>query len=135
MRSGKAHPLFARVAEARAPPSIVVPADAAKGLAVKLRAGDVSWQAFLQRGTGIAAGAAAGAGQTHPHVAGPEDACCVLFSSGTTGAHITLWEQGVPDAAVLHSDSLHLPITKFWSLGSRRHRVLSFYGHPRHGHS
>ena len=48
------------------------------GLQVKLRDGDLSWQAFLASGTPE---------QHHfkPHVAAAEDWINILFSSGTTG--------------------------------------------------
>ena len=78
LRGGKAHSLFMRVAEASTAPAIVVPADAAAGVQVQLRSGDLSWQTFLARGD-------AAAKPFQAHVAGPNEACCILFSSGTTG--------------------------------------------------
>eukprot|EP00887_Chlorella_sp_A99_P006425 scaffold3.g6425.t1 len=93
-RAGRALPLYARVAEAGAPPAVVVPADPAGALqarggwrrrggrggqerGVELRKGDLSWEAFL-------------AGAEPPptlraHVADAGATVNVLFSSGTTG--------------------------------------------------
>ncbi|KAK9822001.1 hypothetical protein WJX81_007477 [Elliptochloris bilobata] len=79
LRGGRQHPLFARVADARAPPAIVMPAQPARGVQVALRPGDVSWTDFL------AAGEEAAARGFEPHIADPDDATNILFSSGTTG--------------------------------------------------
>lgn len=46
---------------------------------VQLRRGDVSWDDFLLPGQQAAEA-------FQPHVAASDDASCVLFSSGTTGA-------------------------------------------------
>ena len=48
------------------------------GLQVKLREGDLSWQAFLAAGESRQQG-------FKPHVAAAEDRINILFSSGTTG--------------------------------------------------
>ena len=80
LRGGKQHPLYARVAAAGSMPAVVVPADAEAGLCVGLRPSDCSWEAFL------AAGRQRGGPGAAAHVADPGDTCCVLFSSGTTGA-------------------------------------------------
>lgn len=89
LRGGKAHPLFARVAAAGAPPAIVVPANVRRGVQVQVRRDDMSWADFLQRARPAAAG-------FRPNVADSDDTSCVLFSSGTTGepkaivwAHVT----------------------------------------------
>lgn len=47
---------------------------------VKLRRGDVAWADFL------AAGEEAAARGFQPHMADPDEATNILFSSGTTGA-------------------------------------------------
>jgi acetyl-CoA synthetase len=73
-RADKALPLYRRVVEAQAPRAVVLPAGNA--IVEPLRAGDLSWRAFLE---------GAPAGDPSPHVADADDTTNVLFSSGTTG--------------------------------------------------
>ncbi len=76
LRAGKVLPLYARVMEADAPRTVVLPA--ADALQVELRDGDRSWAEFLA--------AAAEQPREEAYVISPVSAATnILFSSGTTG--------------------------------------------------
>lgn len=83
LRGERRLPLFARVAEAGAPPAVVLPARAGDAVAAKLRPGDVTWRAFLESAPAPAGAAALRAPRAH--AAAPDAPSNVLFSSGTTG--------------------------------------------------
>ena len=93
LRGGKALPLYARVAEAGAPPAVVLPADGGGApLRLPLREGDASYASFLGGPGGSAAEAAAFA----PRVCDAGDTTNILFSSGTTvrGRGCPRWGRG-----------------------------------------
>ncbi len=72
IRSGKALPLYQRVAQASSIPTIVLAADGQSS--VELRQQDLAWDQFL-----------VGDDQFEPYVADGDDPINILFSSGTTG--------------------------------------------------
>ncbi|MDD5199142.1 MAG: AMP-binding protein [Terrimicrobiaceae bacterium] len=81
-RGGKAHPLYAGVKEAGAPPAIVLVEDGA----TILREGDCAWRDFLA----VEAAASVVARD-------PSDPVNILFSSGTTGEpKVIPWTQTTP---------------------------------------
>ena len=70
LRAGKQLPLYAKVVEAGAPRTVVI----TTGPDVKLRADDLTWDAFL-----------GDSDQFSPYLADPHEPISILFSSGTTG--------------------------------------------------
>ena len=70
VRSGREHAMFEKVAEAGAPPCVVVDT----GAGVPIRDGDVAWDDFPDT-----------AGPFHPVPCAPNGHVNILFSSGTTG--------------------------------------------------
>jgi acetyl-CoA synthetase len=73
LRGGRELPLYRRLVEAKAPLAVVLPGRE-EGLAVELRAGDLSWEEFLADSEEFAAIAC-----------DPGEITNILFSSGTTG--------------------------------------------------
>jgi acetyl-CoA synthetase len=83
-RDGKVLPLYAKVIAANAPFAIVLSTHAA--LTVKLRSGDLSWQAFLSPNANF-----------DPLPMPPDSYTNILFSSGTTGDPKAIpWTQTTP---------------------------------------
>ncbi|MBI3839444.1 MAG: AMP-binding protein [Planctomycetia bacterium] len=70
LRGGKQLPLYAKVVEAAAPPAPVI----ATAGNIKLRSGDLAWEAFLSDDAHF-----------DPYLADPHEHTNILFSSGTTG--------------------------------------------------
>ena len=84
-RGGKRLPLYERVAAADAPRAIVLPCDGG-ALAIQLREGDLTWEAFLGDREAF-----------DPVSCLPDDATNILFSSGTTGEPKAIpWSQTTP---------------------------------------
>lgn len=112
-RGGKAHPVYAGVKEADAPPAIVLLKDSTTAL----RQGDRSWDDFLE---GIES-------TTVMAVREPSDPLNILFSSGTTGEpKVIPWTQTTPikSAADAHfhqniqpGDVLVWPTNIGWMMG------------------
>ncbi len=87
-RAGKRLPMYAKIAEAKGPASIVVQVDGD----VELRTGDVWWHDMVDGGDPI----------DHPVVRDPDEAINVLFSSGTTGDPKAIpWTQATPIKAAV----------------------------------
>ena len=72
LRAGKRLPMYARLVEAGAPRTVVLPVG--DDIAVALRPGDVTWHAFLSDRTVF-----------ESVIADPDDVTNIMFSSGTTG--------------------------------------------------
>lgn len=114
LRGGKTFPLYAHVEQAEGPLAIVVPA--ADGMRVDLRAGDLSWDEFLQAD-----------GPFEAVLRDPEDLSNILFSSGTTGdPKVIPWNHTTPIkcAADAHfhqnihpSDVVVWPTSLGWMMG------------------
>lgn len=84
VRGDKTFPLFAHAQEAEAPPTIVLPAGAE--VTIPLRAGDFTWEQFLEA-----------AGPFEPVAQAPTSPTNILFSSGTTGDPKAIpWNQTTP---------------------------------------
>lgn len=84
LRGGKSLPLFERVAQAGAPPAVVLPA--AGRLQCALRPADLGWNDFLPAASDFS-----------PVRRSPEDVVNILFSSGTTGEPKAIpWTQTTP---------------------------------------
>jgi acyl-coenzyme A synthetase/AMP-(fatty) acid ligase len=104
----KALPLYARVLEARAPQCVVLPAsavgkawvagsDEAGAVQEGLRAGDLSWGAFLFGGGGGVGGGINAAPPFHPCSLPGDAPSNILFSSGTTGEpKAVVWSHVTP---------------------------------------
>ncbi|KAJ9530886.1 hypothetical protein QJQ45_028820 [Haematococcus lacustris] len=122
LRGGKALPLYSRTASGAAPCTVVIPGLDPMGAVAgscstleagqKLRAADLTWSQFLDAGISAEEGLAAAllppdARPAMLHVAEPDEATNILFSSGTTaltGHHLAAAsgcvEQGEPKAIV-----------------------------------
>ncbi len=83
-RGEKVHDLYSRAMDAGAPATVVVEAEPSE--AMTLRDGDHTWAEFIE-----------GAEAAEVHVAHPEDAVNILFSSGTTGEPKAIpWDHTTP---------------------------------------
>ncbi|XP_022973202.1 probable acyl-activating enzyme 17, peroxisomal [Cucurbita maxima] len=78
IRGDKSIPLYSRVVDAQSPLAIVIPTRST-GLSMKLRDGDISWHAFLERVKDLKGVEFAAVEQS------AESFTNILFSSGTTG--------------------------------------------------
>ncbi|XP_023529559.1 probable acyl-activating enzyme 17, peroxisomal [Cucurbita pepo subsp. pepo] len=78
IRGDKSIPLYSRVVDAQSPLAIVIPTRST-GLSMKLRAGDISWHAFLERVKDLKGVEFAAVEQSAKSFTN------ILFSSGTTG--------------------------------------------------
>lgn len=111
-RAGKSIPLYERVVQADAPPTVVI---AAAGVEV-LRPQDREWAGFLAQDDSV-----------EPVQCAPDDLINVLFSSGTTGEPKAVpWEQATPIKAagdahwhqdVRPGDVLCWPTSMGWMMG------------------
>ncbi|CAK0785824.1 hypothetical protein CVIRNUC_009036 [Coccomyxa viridis] len=118
-RGSKVHPLYARAVEAEAARAIVIPAQPSRGMQVKLRQGDISWEDFI--------GNVPCDASVEPHIADAYDVTNILFSSGTTGepkaipwTHVTPIRCGIDAWAqqdVRRGDVVAWPTNLGWMMG------------------